>query len=134
MEGSPTVPVRIYQRHSWRRSAAPSFWNKPLCSESTKTDGTAWLGENDLVCTSKECINSETSLYPSISAQVLCTDFDEAFDYASGENYTLLQLPINKRLTYTYESCCWISLLPLQNTPSWTLNLVINTYRRVDEK
>jgi hypothetical protein len=134
VHGSPTVPVRFYQRHSWRRSAAPSFWNKSLCSRSTIDDGTALLGENYLVCTSRECIDSEIVPYQTISAQVLCTDFSEDYDYASGEKYTILQIPIDKRLTYAYQSCCWISLLPLQETPSWTLNLVVNTHRRVDGK
>lgn len=134
VDGSPSVPVRIYQRHSWRRSAAPSFWNKPLCSRDTIANGTALLGENYLKCTSPECIDSETVNYQAISAQVLCTDFSAEYDFASGESYALLQIPINKRLTYAYQACCWINLIPLQETPSWSLNLVINTNRRLDGK
>lgn len=122
MNGSSTVPVRIYQRHSWRRSAAPMFWNKPLCSVNTIADGTALLGESSLLC--------KSDLSQSISAQVLCTDFSEEYDYASGEKYTTLQLPIDQRLIYAYESCCWISLLPANDTPSWGLNLLIDTHRR----
>lgn len=134
VNGSPTVPVRFYQRHSWRRSAALTFWNKSLCSADTIADRTAWLGENYLICTSRECIDSETVAYQAISAEVLCTDFSEQFDFASGEKYTTLEIPINKRLTYAYRSCCWINLLPLQDTPSWSLNLAINTNRRLDGK
>ena len=126
--------MRIYQRQSWRRSGASHFWGKPLCSRDTIADGTALLGENYLRCTSRECMGSETVIYQAISAQVLCTDFSAEYDYASGENYTILQIPIDKRLTYAYQSCCWIGLIPREETPSWSLNLVINTHRRIDGK
>ncbi len=134
INGSSTVPVRVYQRHSWRRSAAPSFWGTPLCDTSTIASGTSLIGENSLICGSYDCYTSVSYLYQSISTQVLCTDFSVDYDYASGEKYTTLQLPINKRLTYTYESCCWIGLLPVNDTPSWELNLVIDTHRRVNGK
>ncbi len=134
VNGSSTVPVRVYQRHSWRRSAAPSFWNQPLCTAATIADGTALLGESSLVCQSSDCYTSISYLYQSISTQVLCTDFSEEYDYASGEKYTIIQLPINKRLNYTFASCCWIPLLPDQSGPDWRLNVVIDTYPRVNGK
>ncbi len=124
--------MRVHQRHSWRRSAAPSFWGAPVCSASTIANGTALLGENYFYCNSHDCLNSVSYTDQSISTQVLCTDFSEDYDYASGEKYTMLQLPINKTFVYTFSSCCWIPLLPQLDTPDWILNLVINTHRRID--
>jgi len=131
---SSTVSVRIHQRHSWRRSAAPSFWAKPMCSYPTIANGSAILGESSLICTSYECYTSVSYVNQYISTEVLCTDLKEEYDYASEEKYTAITLPINKRLTYRFESCCWIPLLPIGDTPSWGLTLIINTNRRVDGK
>jgi hypothetical protein len=134
VNGSSTVPVRVSQRHSWRRSAAPSFWGTPECDVATIANRSALLGEGSLICSSYDCYSSVSNLYGSISTQVLCTDFSVDYDYASGENDTILQLPIDKRLTYVYSSCCWIGLLPDSNTPPWTLTVVIDTHRRIDGK
>jgi hypothetical protein len=111
-----------------------TFWNAPECDTSTIANRTALLGENFLVCESNGCSTSVSNLYRSIPTQVLCTDFSVDYDYASGEKYTTLQLPINERLTYTYASCCWIGLLPNNDTPSWGLNLIIDTHRKLNGK
>lgn len=134
VNGSSTIQVRVNQRHAWRRSAAPSFWSQPLCSASTIAAGTALLGQGSFECTSLVCNTSVSSTYRSISTDVLCTDFNEIYDHASGESSVVIQLPINKRLLYTYTDCCWIGLLPNNSQPGWALNLIIDTNRRLDGK
>jgi hypothetical protein len=80
--------------------------------------------------------NPNNSLYssitPSIDARVRCTDYNEEFDYSSGETSTMVLLPANSRIEYLYFGCCWIALLPPDIASSWSLRLVVNTYRRLD--
>jgi hypothetical protein len=131
--GSSTVPVRLHQRHSWRRSAAPGFWGTPECDASTIANGTALLGRDTLRCLSTDCYSLTDAATQSISTEVLCTDFSVDYDYASGENSTMLELPINKQYVYKFESCCWIQLLRV-GTPAWSVSLVIDTHPRIDGK
>jgi hypothetical protein len=69
---------------------------------------------------------------PFINAEVRCTDYNEEFDYSSGENSTTVLLPLNKQIEYFYQGCCWISLLPPDLGSNWSLKLIINTNRRLD--
>lgn len=93
------ILVRVTQRHSWRRS----FGNAHFCNASTIASS-GLIGEGELV--------SSTQNQPAISATVQCTDFDEQFDYSSGEISTSITVPMNKRIEYLYQGCCWITLLP----------------------
>jgi hypothetical protein len=131
--GSASVNVRLYQRHSWRRSAALTFWSKPLCDASTIANGTALLGDGYLVCQSQECPRWYAASFESLSVQVSCTDFSDVYDFASGEKYSILPLPINGQFIYSYESCCWIDSSTGASS-SWALKVMINTYRRVNGK
>ena len=79
-------------------------------------------------------VNKDFSRVPPISATVRCTDFNEEFDYSSGENSTTVSLPLNKRIEYLYASCCWIPLLPPDSESNWSLKLIINTQRRSNGK
>lgn len=126
-----TVEVRLNQRHSWRRSAAPSFWGTPVCDDETKANGTALIGEDYLICRSADCGYITDAASRTISTQLLCNDFSPDFDYASGEKQTTLVLPVNRRFEYSFASCCWIPLLSV-GTTDWTVNLVIDTHRRAD--
>ena len=112
------VSVFITQRHSWRRSA--SFCND-TSSESADT-----IGEGILTS------NSYLSTIPSISAMVQCTDYNEEFDYSSGESSTTVLLPINKQINYVFQGCCWITLLPPDTGSEWSLKLLVNTKQRSD--
>lgn len=126
-----SVAVRLTQRHSWRRSAAVSFWNTPMCDAGTISNGTALIGEDFLICRSPDCAYINGYSNRTISTQLLCTDFSIDFDYASGEKETMLVLPVNRRFEYSFASCCWIPLLQV-GAADWAVNLVINTHRRLD--
>ena len=126
-----TVAIRVTQKHSWRRSAAPSFWNTPMCDANTIANGSALLGEDYLVCRSADCGYISSYSNRSISTQVLCNDHVVEFDYASGERQDILVLPINRQFEYSFASCCWIPLIRV-GTPDWAVTLVIDTHRRVN--
>ena len=93
------IPVGIVQRHSWRRSYRKSHF----CDNNTIASS-GLIGEGQLV--------SHSIGGHNISALVQCTDFSEKFDYSSGEDSTLVTLPINRWIEYFYKGCCWIPLLP----------------------
>ncbi|CAF2662529.1 unnamed protein product [Rotaria sp. Silwood2] len=116
------IAVRITQRHSWRRSAH-------FCNNTSPSSGNL-IGEGMLVWKSNQNMLSPT--VPSINNQVRCTDYNEEFDYSSGENSTTVLLPLNSRIEYLYEGCCWITLLPPDSESGWALKLVVNTNRRLD--
>ncbi|CAF4345199.1 unnamed protein product [Rotaria sp. Silwood2] len=126
-----TVGVRISQRHSWRRSAAMGFWKVPECDIDTIHNGSAVIGEGFLNCISDECPRLGSS-YLTIPTRVSCTDFSVEYDYASGEASRMIQLPVGYQFTYSFSSCCWISLLPTSHSPSWKLNVTITTNRRAN--
>lgn len=126
-----TVTIRVTQRHSWRRSAAPSFWNTPMCDANTIANGSALIGENYLVCGSADCGYISSYSNRTISTQLLCNDYSTDYDYASGERQDIVVLPINRQFVYSFASCCWIPLLRV-GTPDWAMNLVIDTHRRVN--
>ena len=128
-ENSSTVSVRVYQRYSWRLS-----WRSTKCDASTTASGSVLIGEEHLLRASHGYGTSESLSYENILTQVLCTDCSDRDNYISGEKYTILQLPINKRITYTYAHCCWIRLLSHSFDPAYSLNVVIDTQRRVDGK
>lgn len=115
------LPVRITQRHSWRRSYGKSHF----CDNNT-VSSSGLIGEGELV--------SSLTKGKNIKAMVECTDFNEQFDYSSGEISTAITLPQNKIIEYFYQGCCWIELLPPDTDQSldWSLKLVINTNRRRD--
>ena len=118
------VSVRITQRHSWRLSAHP-------CNDTSATSNIT-IGEGLLVAVSSNRTNVSNIGFPSINAQVKCTDFSAEFDYSSGETAVTVVLPANARIEYRYYGCCWIPLLMPDSESDWSLPLVINTYRRPD--
>lgn len=77
---------------------------------------------------------SSTNSLPIINASVPCTDFNEAYDYSSGEDLIPRMMPSNKRIEYYYKGCCWIPLLSPDTDEAWSLRMVINTQRRSDGK
>jgi hypothetical protein len=115
---SQKISVRVTQRHSWRRS---SFFCDNTDPNSGNIIGDGMLSNNDT-----------SSMIPFIDARVRCTDYNEEFDYSSGENSTTVLLPLNKIIQYFYQGCCWIPLLPPDSASSWSLKFVINTNRRLD--
>ncbi len=116
------ISVQITQRHSWRRSVF-------FCNDTDPSSGDI-LGGDILIH------NPNSSRYsleiPSIDTSVRCTDYNEEFDYSSGESSTTVLLPINQRIEYFYAGCCWITLLPPDSESDWSLKFIINTNRRSD--
>ncbi|CAF4597207.1 unnamed protein product, partial [Rotaria sp. Silwood2] len=93
------VPVRVTQRHSWRRL----YGKNHFCDNKTiATSGL--IGQGELV--------SSDGKQKKLPAMVRCTDFNEQFDYSSGEISASVTLPMNKVIEYAYQGCCWIPLLP----------------------
>jgi hypothetical protein len=115
------ILVRITQRHSWRHSYY-------FCNNTSPSSADI-IGEDILIDK-----GSSSSLIRSISAKVRCTDYNEEYDYSSGESSTSILLPINRLIEYVYSSCCWIPLLLPDKGLDWSLKLVINTNRRLDGK
>jgi len=124
---STTVAVRIYNRQSWRNSALLS----PCTNDASNTS--ELIGDGAYECKTNSC-SELSNRQKLVTAAVSCTDYDDQFDYATGEKYTTLYLPPNRRFNYTFQSCCWISLLSNSGEPDWSLNMMINTYRRLDGK
>jgi hypothetical protein len=118
------IPVRITQRHSWRRS-------QYFCNNTNPNSGD-FIGENFLIGSRKNQLLSMP--IPLVNASVQCTDFNAEFDYSSGETSTTVLLPVNDRIQYTYSSCCWIPLLVSDAHSDWSLKIVIDTNRRLDGK
>ncbi|CAF3417555.1 unnamed protein product [Rotaria sp. Silwood1] len=116
------IPVRVMQRHSWRRSS-------DFCNDTSPSSGNL-IGSGTLVSSSNQSMSSVT--IPSIDTSVRCTDYNEEFDYSSGENSADVLLPINSRIEYLYQGCCWITLLSPDSESDWSLKLIVNTYRRPD--
>lgn len=114
-----TVSVRISQRHSWRRSAH-------FCND-TSIERQPLIGEGFLDAT-----NTSSRLISQIDARVRCTDFNEAFDYSSGEDSITRLMPVNQYIEYVYSDCCWIRLLPPDSGDRWSLKVTINTTPRLN--
>jgi hypothetical protein len=116
------ISVRITQRHSWRRSAY-------FCNNTNPNTGDI-IGEGIIEIDPTR--SNYSSIIPAINATVQCTDYNEEFDYSSGETSTTVLLPLNKKIEYFYRGCCWIPLLPLDSESDWSLKFIINTNRRFD--
>jgi len=116
------ISVRITQRHSWRRSAF-------FCNNTNPNTGDIIGGG---ILDINQTRNNYSSMIPSINTAVRCTDYNEEFDYSSGETSTTVLLPLNKKIEYFYQGCCWIPLLPPDLESDWSLKFIINTNRRSD--
>ena len=44
----------------------------------------------------------------------------------------MVSLPLNARIEYFYQGCCWIPLLPPDAESRWSLKFVVNTKERAD--
>ncbi|CAF1065675.1 unnamed protein product [Rotaria magnacalcarata] len=115
------VPARITQRHSWRRS----FGKNHFCDKNTIASS-GLIGKGELI--------SSISTQNTILAKGQCTDFNEQFDYSSGEISTLVTVPMRNIIeyAYAYQGCCWIALLPpetgsgkLNNSPIPAMNPIV---------
>ncbi|UJR17558.1 hypothetical protein I4U23_004454 [Adineta vaga] len=127
---SSTVLVRITQRHSYRKT----YSSNTFCNQTTIATG-GMIGDGSVTCLG-DCsgISSNGSVYtiPTFSTNVPCTDFNDDFDYSSGEGSVDVIVPRDVRFTYAVQSCCWISLL--EGSGSWSLALVVDTHTRRNGK
>lgn len=123
MGNNGKISVDITQRHSWRRSA----W---FCNDTSSSSGDI-IGEGVLIPNPNQ--TSYSSQIPWINTTVQCTDYNEEFDYSSGERSTSVSLPINEIIEYIYQGCCWITLLPPDSGSNWSLKLTINTKKRFND-
>lgn len=128
LSSSFRVSLRLTQRHSYRKTySASTFCNRTTIA----TNGL--VGDGQMSCAgncSGRSPNGVAYTVPVLSTHVPCTDFNDVFDFSSGEGATDLIIPRDIRFSFIVSSCCWIPLLRFNDTGKWSLEVVINTSRR----
>lgn len=110
-----TVDIVITQRHSWTLS-------RYLCNETTINTFGIYNDTGGNPPASLACISASatcaSSLYQTINASLLCTDFSTVFQISSGTHYETQTLAINSVFDVAMRGSSWaVELL----TNGWSL-------------
>lgn len=110
-----TVDIVITQRHSWTLSRYP-------CDETMINTFGIYNDTDGDPPASLTCISSSatcaSSLYQTINASLLCTDFSTVFQISTGTHYTTQTVAINSVFDVAMRGASWATELL---TNAWSL-------------
>ena len=95
------VSVLVHQRYAWRRS----FFT-PVCTNATIVALGVIASGGTLQCYAGGSCGS----FPSVSANVYCTDFSANTDYSLGERYDRYNLSLNTQYIIAFQGGAWLAL------------------------
>lgn len=106
-----TAQVLVHQRYAWRRNYV-SF--VPMCTDSLiSTKGLIGTGTGNLLCNAGGSCPSFTT----VTSDVICTDYSVNMNFALGERYDLLTLPLGASFTIGFYGVNWLPLAIQGNGP-----------------